>query len=34
VQVLVASTDQFPGHSGEWYEGLFYIRGSELERVP
>jgi prepilin-type N-terminal cleavage/methylation domain-containing protein len=34
VQVLVASTDQFPGHSGDWYEGLYYIQGSELVRVP
>ena len=34
VQVLVASTNQYPGHSGDWYEGLYYIQGSEIVRVP
>jgi prepilin-type N-terminal cleavage/methylation domain-containing protein len=33
VQVLVASTNQYPGHSGTWYEGLYYIQGSTLEKV-
>jgi len=33
VQVLVANTDQYPGHTGEWFEGLYYIEGSDIVPV-
>lgn len=30
VVVLVASTNQFPGHDGTWLEGLYYVQGGEI----
>jgi prepilin-type N-terminal cleavage/methylation domain-containing protein len=33
VVVLVASTDQYPGHIGEQFEGVYFIQGSSIVKV-
>ncbi len=33
IQVLVASTDQFPLSPGVWIEGIYQLRGNRLERL-
>jgi prepilin-type N-terminal cleavage/methylation domain-containing protein len=33
VQVLVASTDQYPGFVGTWFDGLYYIEGAQIVPV-
>jgi len=33
VVVLVASTDQYPGHIGTQYEGVYFIQGSSIVKV-
>ncbi len=33
IVVLVASTDQYPGNPGVWYDGVFYIVGSSIVQV-
>lgn len=33
VVVLVASTDQYPGHIGEQFDGVYFIQGSSIVKV-
>jgi len=33
VIVLVANTDEYPGHFGTWYDGVYYIQGSSIVPV-
>ena len=30
IVVLVASTDQYPGNPGVWYDGVYYVVGSSI----
>ena len=31
--LLVANTNQYPGHAGTWYDGLYFIEGSVIKRA-
>src|SRR5262245_5419004 len=33
VVVLVANTDQYPGHAGEQFDGVYFILGSSIVKV-
>lgn len=33
VVILVASTDQYPGHIGTQYDGVYFIQGSNIVKV-
>jgi prepilin-type N-terminal cleavage/methylation domain-containing protein len=33
IVVLIASTDQYPGHTGTFYDGVYYIQGTNIVPV-
>ena len=33
IVVLVASTSNYPGHIGTWYDGVYYIQGANIVAV-
>lgn len=30
IVMLVANTDQYPGYEGTWYDGVFFVQGSDI----
>ncbi len=30
IVVLVANTNQYPGYEGNWYDGVFFVQGSDI----